>query len=290
MHAIFVLIGATALFIGCDTYKPNITMVEAVEAGNEKVVDYYLKHGEMVNQKDEEGRPLITLATRDKRVSIVKKLIKAGAKVNAETKDGRTALFFADNGKMAKLLIDAGAYVDHKSDDGWTPLMSAIIFGRTDVVKILIQNKADINERDNCGSTMLMHACTTIMNKEESGNIIRLLASAGYRNVDAMGVEWLNCEEKRAIIQTALMIASGRDNTEAIELLIKMGADVNKKNNFGSTALISASAAGATEAVKILIRNGADVNARDLLGSALDRAKGSSREIVNILKQAGARE
>ena len=57
IKTLFVALLVTFIAVGCSEQKPNITMVEAVKAGNEKVVKYYIKHGEMVNQKDENGTP-----------------------------------------------------------------------------------------------------------------------------------------------------------------------------------------------------------------------------------------
>ncbi|WP_428047421.1 ankyrin repeat domain-containing protein, partial [Candidatus Proelusimicrobium excrementi] len=116
LKIIIVLLTLTAItFSACDTYKPNITMLEAVNAGNKKAVKYYLKQGEMVNQKDEDGTPLIALASKQGSLPVVKLLIKAGAEVNAKSKDGFTALMFASgtgHTEVVTALISAGADVN----------------------------------------------------------------------------------------------------------------------------------------------------------------------------------
>ena len=67
-------------FSACDTYKPNVSMLEAVKTGNEQAVKYYIKTGKNVNQKDENGITLLMLATKQGSVPVIKNLIKAGAK------------------------------------------------------------------------------------------------------------------------------------------------------------------------------------------------------------------
>jgi ankyrin repeat protein len=91
-------------------------------------------------------------------------LIKHGAKVNACTNLGDTALMLASsNGhtEVVRLLIDNGAYVNACSEDPCdmtTALISAAFDGHTDVVRVLIKHKANINARSNNGITALTYA------------------------------------------------------------------------------------------------------------------------------------
>ena len=58
LKTVLIFVSMTFVFSACDTYKPNITMVEAVKAGNEKAVKYYLKHGHLnLSFKDGEFVP-----------------------------------------------------------------------------------------------------------------------------------------------------------------------------------------------------------------------------------------
>ncbi|MHB8728226.1 MAG: ankyrin repeat domain-containing protein [Sulfuricaulis sp.] len=90
------------------------------------VVALILKHGASVNLKvacmlclDRDQLPL-QLATN---VEITKKLIDAGADVNATGKDGTTALHYVSSPEIAQLLIAKGANVNAVYADGRTPLM-----------------------------------------------------------------------------------------------------------------------------------------------------------------------
>lgn len=55
--------------------------------------------------------------------------------------------------EIALLLIEAGADVNFKNNDGSTPLHTAAFFCRTEVVKALLANGADPSIRNNAGST-----------------------------------------------------------------------------------------------------------------------------------------
>jgi len=87
-----------------------------------------------------------------------------------------------------------------------------------------------------------------------------------------------------------LITAAAMGKTEAAEILIKGGADLNYQNVDGSTALHTAAAFGNIEVAKILIDSGADLNIQNKDGStALHTAAFFCRtEIVEDLLKKGA--
>ncbi len=87
---------------------------------------------------------------------------------------------------------------------------------------------------------------------------------------------------------TPLISAALTDQTEAIELLIRRGANVNGLSNDGGTALHAAAFLGHENAVELLVRNGAKVNAKNNRGNTpLDVAlldEGTTRYIASLLQ------
>ena len=77
--------------------------------------------------------------------------------------DGWTPLYSAANKgylEIVKLLIENGADINKSNNDGWTPLYSAADKGHLEVVKLLIENGADINKSNNNGwFTLLFIEC-----------------------------------------------------------------------------------------------------------------------------------
>jgi ankyrin repeat protein len=57
--------------------------------------------------------------------------------------------------EIARALIEAGADVNYKNNDGSTALITAAFFCRTEIVKILLENGADKNAKNNDGRTAL---------------------------------------------------------------------------------------------------------------------------------------
>ena len=228
--------------------------------------------------------PLMNLA-RYATAEDCKKLIEAGADINARNKDGNTALMLAtcngeDGETVCDLLLRAGAGINEKNNDGWTPLMWAARYSTPEVCKILteagadvnarkkdgstalmlatcnsenssaicdflIQNKAEINVRDNCGDTPLIWAI-----RNSTREVCKKLIKAGAT------IDTTTSRGKQALMQSAL-----NAQTDVCELLINAGANVNEKGKNGLTALILAAAAGNSDTVKLLLDAGADVDA-----------------------------
>ena len=87
---------------------------------------------------------------------------------------------------------------------------------------------------------------------------------------------------------TPLIWAAVTGQTEAIELLIGRGADVNALSQDGGTALHASAFLGHDSAVELLLRNGAKVNATNYRGSTpLDVAtldEGTTRYFASLLQ------
>jgi ankyrin repeat protein len=59
--------------------------------------------------------------------------------------------------EIVKKLIELGSDVNEKSD-GMTPLMYAARYNRTDIIKVLVKNGANIKTRDKKGNTAMKFA------------------------------------------------------------------------------------------------------------------------------------
>lgn len=110
---------------------------------------------EVRNKKGESA--LMLCAIRGDLV-LAKLLIEHDADVN---KTGWTPLHYAASGnsqnqvEMVRLLLDNSAYIDAASPNGSTPLMMAAMYGRSDVLKVLIEEGADASLRNEKGLTAI---------------------------------------------------------------------------------------------------------------------------------------
>jgi ankyrin repeat protein len=162
-------------------------------------------------------------------------------------------------------------------------LMDAIYNGYLESVKYLVENHADINEKNQHGVTPLFIA----VNREHL-EIVKYLVEKGA-NVNMRNDE---DEVSVAIIRggsTPLLVAASNGHLEIVKYLVENGADVNVKCAYDTTPLMCAAVKGHLEVVKYLIAE-ADVNVKDAHGKTpLDCAISSDNsEVVKYLVKSGA--
>jgi NAD(P)-dependent dehydrogenase (short-subunit alcohol dehydrogenase family) len=103
--------------------------------------------------------PDLHMAALEDDLESLRQGITAGADVDEpEPGTGSTPLITAamfGSTEVARALIEAGADVDAQNADGSTALITAAFMGRTDIVEALLEAGADRDIRNNAGSTAL---------------------------------------------------------------------------------------------------------------------------------------
>jgi len=195
----------------------------------------------------------------------VKKTTKI-VQVNNNLDDGNTPLMdAAENGDLNKVkrLIAAGANVNARNIFGCTPLMSAIHAFEAEVlatrnnyieiVKALIAAGAKIEAR-------------TAKTDGNAGGATPLIMAAEKGNIDFINVlieKHANVNAKNNAGWTPLMEAAVGGHIDVMQALIAKGADVNAKRDDGWTVLMEAAYGGSPDAVKVLIKAGANLRAKN---------------------------
>ncbi|MEW6349680.1 MAG: ankyrin repeat domain-containing protein [Thermodesulfobacteriota bacterium] len=188
-------------------------------------------------------------------------LLKHGADPNACDGQGRTPLMSASDSETVKVLLAHGARFDATQGDAETPLMHAAQVGCPGPVKLLLEKGAGVNRKGKYGLTALMYACGASRDGLSEERISR------------PGTEGKSGE---------------RNYVETLKLILKAGAEVDAKNEWGWTALFFAAIKRDAEVVKLLLSAGADPHRRDLYGTTAEEhatAMGS-REISPLLSRA----
>ncbi len=121
---------------------------DAAALGDVDEVVKLLSEGVDADIKVHEGITPLMVAAQYAQDEVAALLMHAGANVNQQSLSGATALFMAaQNGfsETVRLLIARGAVVDHWVHAGQrlTPLLTAILHGNRDVVRILLSHGAD---------------------------------------------------------------------------------------------------------------------------------------------------
>ena len=175
--------------------------------------------------------------------------------------------------EIVLLLIQYGADVNESNGHGETPLHKACMGGHLEVIRRLIEQRSDVNSNKS-HRTPLHEACL-----RGSLGIVQLLILSG---ADVNLIDQCNA--------TPLHFACEKGDLEIIRVLVTNGADVNKTNRLGETPLQRACWNGHLEVARLLITNKADLKVTDLEGkTALHKAcRNGHAGVVQFLLEAGA--
>lgn len=207
---------------------------------------------------------------------IIKLKNDLGQKIIEILRDSKTNEKYQDN---IRLFIDKGANLNFQDDNGHTPLSLAALYGRTEIIKILIDKGVDVNIKNMYGCTALMAMLWPWYNNIETA---KLLMDNG---ID------LDIQDNNGY--TALMHTIFNGNKEwkpcieITKLLVDNDADPNIQNKFGETGLMMAVYNGRIEVVRLLIDKCVDVNIKNIYGTdALMMAiEYGNKEILDLFKK-----
>lgn len=238
----------------------------AVKEGNANEVDALLSRSKSldINSRDEEEwTPLFWAAFNGHR-EIVQKLLKAGAWVNVNDKQGRSPLYLScgwGDGKEAadipRDLIEARADVNQVTVDGWSALYLCAFRGKAEAVKLLLESRADIFLADSYHRTPV-----EIAKSARHKGIVDLIMEEGGRLL-CSGAEAGDVKLCRKILENHL-------------------ADINAANSDGWTALHFAVKNDNEFLVKSLIEHNANTSALTKTGIPLLQLAKSNNNMALI--------
>jgi len=191
---------------------------------------------------------------------------------------------YFDDIAFIKTLISKGSNVNLKEKHGgFTPLMVAATRCRASTVEFLIKHGANVNVRNNFGWTALMMA-----SDDGRKEIMELFISSGA-DMNVRSKKRGETALIRAAFNALIFCEDGDKFTvkrrDALELLLKRGADVNIVNSYGEPALLYAVKRGNVNISELLIKNGADVSIKDNGGvTAMIMAKQSkNKKLISLI-------
>ena len=197
-------------------YLPETPLFLAAGGGRDAVVRLLLKRGANPKLPMGGGNSPLGDVAREGHIESLRILLDAGVDVNACEKTGVTALMSAvimfGRSNVAKLLLERGAHVTGKFVQGVTPLMRAAEAGSSDIVALLIKAGSDVKARSASGETVLQWAVL-------SGDLktVRMI-------LDVLTRENASINERNEDKKTALSLALDNHHDEIVELLKRAGA------------------------------------------------------------------
>lgn len=263
-------------FASTKKVRPGWTFLHsAVEKGRIESVKAALDAGISPNceTEDKAWTPLWVAACFGNR-EIIEILLNAGAKVNATTNDGLTAVHEAAKigaTDVIDLLIRHGADLDIPATEyAETPLISAAAKGYTATVKALLTAGAKVRVAQYGGWTALHYA----LQNRNSEMACMILEYSPDTNAASLGGT------------RPLHLAAWAGMTSVAGLLLDMGAERDAVDSGGSTALRFAAQEGELETVKLLIERGAETDVVTLMDIAVIQGHKNLYQYLQLLSAA----
>jgi ankyrin repeat protein len=203
------------------------------------------------------------------------------------------AVIFGDI-EAARKLLRAGADVNAEDGNGATPLVFAAAKGDLEITRLLLEHGANtrvMRQGIPASSLAQRHPEVLALLLEAEGAAYFDAARSGDMPAleaaldGGAGVDRRNDEDR-----TALGLATENGHDAAVALLLERGAEVAARDRYGRTPLMLAAAKGHTAVVRRLLDRGADAHARNRWNQTplLLAARGQAREVADLLTAAGA--
>ncbi|MCZ6491098.1 MAG: ankyrin repeat domain-containing protein, partial [Acidobacteria bacterium] len=273
----------------------DLRLVEAAKSRDREAVRSLLQQQVDVNTPQPDGATALAWAAHWNDLETADLLLRADADVNAANDYGMTPLSLAcskGSAAMVEKLLQAGADPNAAQWTGVTPLMACARAGSADAVKLLLARHAGVNAKDTRrGQTGLMWAVA-----QQHVEVVRLLIEQGadvnarshmpggftplqfltygVRRRDPSGPDKLEPGDVHPDPSssrggfTALMFAARQGDVNSARLLVDAGANVNAVSPDYGSALVVAASSGHESAALFLLEKGADPNGADIWGFA----------------------
>jgi ankyrin repeat protein len=144
-----------------DTPRFTEDWFAAARAGRTDIVQALIDAHFPLETTTPEGYTALILSAYDNHPETLKALLAAGANACAGDRNGNTALMgalFKGETNIATMLLDTHCDIDQTNNAGETALSFAALFGRLDMIPVLVAHGANANHVDARGGTALQMA------------------------------------------------------------------------------------------------------------------------------------
>jgi ankyrin repeat protein len=176
--------------------------------------------------------PALIDAAAAGRADEVARLVVAGAPLEAQDSQGRSALLLAVAGNhvaTAKALLDAGASPNTQAANRDTPWLLAGALGRAEIIAAMLPRKPDLTIRNRYGGNALIPAC-------ERGHVeaVKLLLTSGIDLDHVNDLGWT------CLLEIVILGDGGIRHQQVAKLVLDAGANPSLADKDGVSPLAHA--------------------------------------------------
>lgn len=258
---------------------------------NKDLVDRLIKYNTEINSPDFEGDTPLHFAVMNSNIEAVTYLLENGANVNVKNKDGITPLHIAVDKKSYDItaeLLHNDADRNTKDINGVSALDMAKKSEDVDLYRLFSITKEDLEKDKN--NEALLKALEEKSGLPAVSNIAENVAK-GFINRPIKQDKGSSSIEGKFVGEnpTPLIAALYFNYNDIAKALIKVGADVNKPNDYPYySPLMVASENNNIEMVKELLANGADINYTSKMDGITALNVTEKADIAELILKAGA--
>ena len=239
----------------------------AVLAGKVEASQLLIEHTVNFDIRDIEGRTLLHMVAYKGHFTVARMLLEHDGPIKAQLNErdnkGRTALHIASyyhHSSIVALLPKFGADVDAQDNDNMTPLLLAFQLPET-----IMRNDPKISESP---QLLLEHGASAQGRNKNGQTPLHLAVKHGLtRVVELLLKLGADVDAQDNDDMTPLLFASQTDDSGTIaQLLLEYGTNVHIRDKTGRTPLHMASLYHTSSVVELLLKVGADADAQDHSG------------------------
>ncbi|WP_342257708.1 ankyrin repeat domain-containing protein [Spiroplasma endosymbiont of Nomada ruficornis] len=221
-----------------------------------EIVKLLIENGADINAQDENNCTILDYAFNNNRIEIIKEILKYDNinDINKKKYIDILLIYFSKyNDILSFRWLNENFKINANIEDKksrYTPLQIAVKNNNIEMVKLLLENHADIDAQDVDGCTPL-HLVVECNNIEMVKLLLENHADVNLKDINGC---------------TPLHWAVECNNIEIVKLFIENGADINAQDETLATTLYLSIYTKNIEMVKLLLENGADPNIKDVGG------------------------